>query len=750
MGLEPTTLGTTNQYSNQLSYSHHFVSANLSISAYIAKFLSVNLHGGIKFQNMETEELVELQVSGMHCNNCALSVHKLLEKRGLQDIFVDFANDEVKFKTNDTSVTPGIIKDIEGLGYKVSEDSIPIQEKFYEKVENKFFFSLIFTIPLFSHMFLPFHWLHDPIVQLALCLPVYILGCIHFGKSGLNSLKNGIPNMDVLIFIGSSAAFIYSLYGTIQNLGPDFLFYETAATIITLVLLGNVLEKRSVSQTTSAVRDLMRFQEVKANKMIDGEIMEIQASEIRPGDTLVVNSGDKIPVDGEIIWGEASLNEAMLTGESLPLEKSKYDQVIGGTLIEKGSIHMLVTKTGKHTVLSQIIDLMKKAQAAKPPIQKLGDKVAAIFVPVVVGISVLTFILAFYAFDITFQKAMLNAIAVLVISCPCAMGLATPTAVMVGLGRAAKNGILIKGGNTIEEIAKLKFMVFDKTGTLTTGNFKIKSIDCINITEKKAESIIYGIEAYSNHPIARSLVTELSSRSPEKIIFTKVSEEKGLGMTGTDMDGNNYSFGSKLILDPEEDAADYSLFLKLNGVLVARIAIEDEIKPEASKLIMTLKNLGIKPVLLSGDQKKKCEELAAVLGIDEIYAESLPHQKLEIIEKIKHRGKTAMVGDGINDAPALTTSDVGISMSNSSQIAIQSAEVVLLKNDLGMIDHMLRIGKHTLLTIKQNLFWAFFYNVVAIPIAALGFLNPMVGAFTMAFSDVIVIGNSIRLKTKSL
>ncbi len=699
---------------------------------------------------METEELIELQVSGMHCNNCALSVHKMLEKKGLQEIYVDFANDEVKFKTSDKSLTPSIIKEIEGLGYKVSEDSIPIEEKYYDKVENRFYFSLIFTIPLFSHMFLPFHWLHNPYTQLALATPVFILGCIHFGKSAYNSLRNGVPNMDVLIFIGSSAAFIYSLYGTINNLGPDYLFYETSATIISLVLLGNLLEKRSVSQTTSAVRDLMKFQEVKAKRLLDGSITEIHSNEIRPGDTLVVNSGDKIPVDGEIIWGEASVNEAMLTGESMPVEKSKYDQAIGGTLIEKGSIHMLVTKIGKHTVLAQIIELMKKAQAAKPAIQKLGDKVAAIFVPVVVGIAILTFLLAYYAFDVTFQKSMLNAIAVLVISCPCAMGLATPTAVMVGLGRAAKNGILIKGGNTIEEIAKLKYMVFDKTGTLTTGNFRIKDLDYINTPEEEVVSIISAIEAYSNHPIAKSLVTELAKKLPSRIIFTKITEEKGLGMNAIDAEGNTYKFGSKHLLEQGEETGDYGLFLQKNGVLIARIAIEDEIKPEAAKLIETLKQLDIIPVLLSGDLKKTCERIAVTLGIEEVYEEILPHEKLEIIEKIKNRGKTAMVGDGINDAPALTSSDVGISMSDASHIAIQSAEVVLLKSNLAAIDSMLRIGKHTLLTIKQNLFWAFFYNVIAIPVAALGFLNPMVGALAMAFSDVIVIGNSIRLKTKSL
>ncbi len=697
-----------------------------------------------------TDELVELQVTGMHCNNCALSVHKILEKKGLEDVYVDFANEEVKFRTHDAAAIPQIVKDIEGLGYKVREADIPYRDKFYEKIENKFLFSLIFTVPLFLHMLLPFHWLHNPYVQLALCLPVFILGCFHFGKSAFNSLKNGIPNMDVLIFIGSSAAFIYSLVGTFQHLGSEYLFYETSATIITLVLLGNVLEKRSVSQTTSAVRDLVKFQEVKATKMVDGNAVIIPSNEIQVGDTLVVNTGEKIPADGEVIWGEASVNEAMITGESIPVEKNKYDQVIGGTIIEKGNIHMLATKVGKQTVLSQIIELMKRAQASKPTIQKLGDKVAAIFVPVVISISLLTFGLAYLVFDLAFQKALLNAIAVLVISCPCAMGLATPTAVMVGLGRAAKNGILIKGGNTLEELAKLKYMVFDKTGTLTSGNFKIKKLDVLDLTDQEVRSIIWGIESYSNHPIAKSLVNELSKQDKTKIIFTKVLEEKGVGMSATDADGNAYKFGSKHILNANEEAGDYSLFLKKNNHLIARIAIEDEIKPEAATLINTLKQLNIVPVLLSGDQQKKCDELASTLGITEVYAEKLPDQKLAIIEQFKHKGKTAMVGDGINDAPALTLSDVGISMSNASQIAIQSAEVVLLKSDLKAIDFMLRIGRHTLLTIKQNLFWAFFYNVVAIPVAALGFLNPMVGALTMAFSDVIVIGNSIRLKTKSL
>ncbi|HCN82326.1 MAG TPA: ATPase P [Sphingobacteriaceae bacterium] len=699
------------------------------------------------------DQLIELNVTGMHCNNCAISVHKMLEKRGLKDVYVDFANEEVKFRSQGEDIVPEVIKDIEGLGYKVSATDELNQEHFHEKVENKFFFSLLFTVPLFVHMFLPFHWLHDPYIQLALCLPVFVTGVLHFGKSAYHSVKNGVPNMDVLIFIGSSAAFIYSLVGTINHLGSDYLFYETAATIITLVLLGNVLEKRSVKQTTSAVRDLLKFQENFAIRIINGKKEQIKSADIQPGNTLVVNTGDRVPTDGEIIWGEASVNESMITGESIPVEKGKYDQVIGGTIIEKGNIHILATRVGKHTVLSQIIDLMKRAQAAKPPIQKLGDKVAAIFVPVVVSISLLTFFLAHFVFDVSTQKALMNAIAVLVISCPCAMGLATPTAVMVGLGRAAKNGILIKGGNTIEELASLKYLVFDKTGTLTSGKFKLKNLEVFDITEDEAAGIILGIEEHSNHPIAASLVSELKNKAIKKIIFSKVREEKGIGMKAIDADGNEYELGSKSILNlqaGEQDAPGFNLYLKKNNKLIARIAIEDDIKPDAAELIRDLKAMNIVPILLSGDQKQKCEDIAAKLGIEKVYSEKLPHEKLAIIEDLKKGGKTGMVGDGINDAPALTTSDVGISMSNASQIAIQSAEVVLLNSDLKSIHLLLRVGRHTLLTIKQNLFWAFFYNIIAIPIAALGFLNPMVGAFTMAFSDVIVIGNSIRLKTKSI
>jgi len=699
---------------------------------------------------IQENDLVELNVTGMHCNNCALSVHKMLEKKGLQDIHVDFANEEVKFTGIKKWSLPEIIKDIENLGFKVYETEDIPKEKFYDKIENRFYFSLVFAIPLFSHMFLPFYWLHNAYVQLFLCLPVFILGFIHFGKSAFNSIKSGVPNMDVLVFIGFTSAFIYSLIGTFLNLGANYMFYETTAVIITLVLLGNVFEKRSVSQTTSAIKDLIKYQQIKAIRIKDGEHETIDSRMIESGDTLLINTGDKIPADGDIIWGDASVNESLLTGESIPVEKTKYDSVIGGTIVEQGSIKITATKVGKHSILSQIIEIMKKAQASKPSIQRLGDRVAGVFVPVVVSISLLTFVLSYFAFNIELSEAIMRAIAVLVISCPCAMGLATPTAVMVGLGRGAKKGILIKGGATVEEMANLKYMVFDKTGTLTTGDFIIKTLEVVGISKNEAASIIVGLESYSNHPVARSLVKELQAQANHKFIFTEVNEVKGMGIKAIDKDGYTYEIGSNKIITAQTKEVDFDIYLKRNGKIISKISIEDELRPDAKELIDTLKHQKITPILLSGDRKEKCESLAKVLGIDMVFSEKLPQEKLDIIDSFKKKGITAMVGDGINDAPALTTAHVGISLGNASQVAIQSAKVILLNNELKSVITLLKVGKHTLITIKQNLFWAFFYNIFAIPLAALGFLGPMLAALAMASSDVIVIGNSLRLKIKKL
>lgn len=706
-----------------------------------------------KLNRMNDSHTVELRVSGMHCNNCALAVHKLLEKKGASDIYVNFATDEVRFLANGLD-QESIKQDIQNLGYKVTHPFEElVEEKFYQKDEFKFIFALVFAIPLMAHMFFSWQPLHNPLVQFILCVPVFTLGFLYFGKSALGSIKGGMPNMDVLIFTSSTAAFLYSTTGWLLNLGHNYLFFETTATIITLVLLGNVIEKRSIAKTTSAIQDLLKYQHVTATRLLDGTMEKIPSSMVQVGDILMVNNGDKIPVDGEVISGLASLDESMITGESLPVEKQKYDAVIGGTIVVQGNIQMMASKVGSHTILSQIIYLMKQAQASKPAIQKLGDRVAGIFVPVVVSIAVLTFLIGTLFFEISTQKAFLSAIAVLVISCPCAMGLATPTAVAVGLGRAAQNGILIKGGDTVETLAGVKYFIFDKTGTLTTGKFVLNSIDTTHITLQEAQSIIYAIEQYSSHPIAKSIVENLSKSHLDKIILTKVQEERGIGMYAEDSDGNVYRLGSSKIVTStlnQEENKMYSIFLLKNNQLVAKIAIQDEIKPNAQQIIQYLVQQNITPVILSGDTSQKCQELAQYLMIRDVYAEQSPEQKLEVINFFKTKGKVVMLGDGINDAPALTTADVGISMSNASQIAIQSAQVVLLKSDLMSIQYLLQIANHTLKTIKQNLFWAFAYNVIAIPIAAIGMLNPMIGALTMAGSDVVVIGNAIRLKYKNI
>jgi Cu+-exporting ATPase len=697
-----------------------------------------------------------LNVEGMTCSNCALGIKKKLEKKGLEGVSVNFSTGEVIYSENKKIDLEEIKNDINSLGFKVLDTSEE-EKKGLSSIEKKFYFTLFFTIPLFLHMFFSHDFiLNNAWVQLGLCLPVFLIGFFHFGKSALSSLKTGVPNMDVLIIIGATAAFGYSLVGAILYHGTpeahNYLFFETAATIISLVLLGNVLEHRSVKQTTTAIKELNQLQKTTAKRVLaNGELEEVQYNDIKEEDVLQVNTGDKIAVDGEIIWGEATINEAMISGESTPLEKEIGAKVIGGTIIENGSIKMKAEKVGSETVLSKIIEMVKNAQQDQPSIQRLGDKVSAIFVPVVVGIAALTFTLAFFVFDISFKQSMMQSIAVLVISCPCAMGLATPTAVMVGIGRAAKKGILIKGGSTLELFANSKNIVFDKTGTLTTGKFIIKKTKLYELVdEQELKNILFSLEQHSSHPIAKSIFEYL--KTDAKIIdLVEVKELKGLGVEAKDKEGNFYQVGSNKIDLNQTAEKNHSLFILKNEKLIAGIDIEDELKDNVSETINLLNEQGLNTVLLSGDRAEKCNDLAKEIGIKTVFSEQLPEDKISKIEELEKSAFTVMVGDGINDAPALVKASVGVSLSKATQVAVQSAQIVLLNDkDLSQVYEAYLISKHTLKTIKQNLFWAFFYNVVAIPIAAFGFLNPMVAALAMAFSDVVVIGNSIRLKSKKL
>ncbi len=696
------------------------------------------------------------KVEGMTCTNCALGIRRALEKEGFHNVSADFTTGEVRFETSDKSRLPVAIRRIESIGYQVKSALHEQEEKGggMAPIEKKFWFSALFTLPLLLHMFLPVPILHNDLFQLALTIPVFVVGFLHFGRSAWYSLRAGVTNMDVLIFLGSTAAFIYSLIGTVYGLGHDYLFYETSASIITIVLLGNMLEHRSVRKTTSAIDDLVRLQKNTARRLItelhsgSETVEEVDAALVEKGDRVLVNMGDQIPVDGQIVGGTGSVDESLISGESVPVDKQQGDMVVGGTLLVAGNLRIKTSATGNETVLSQIIELVRKAQADKPRLQNLADKISMVFVPTVVVLALLTILFWVFGTDLPFRDSLMRGIAVLVIACPCALGLAIPTAVVVGLGRAAKNGILIRGGSAIDSFSTIDTVVFDKTGTLTTGNFRIKQLSCFGTPEDKVRGILYSLEKHSGHPLAQAITKQF--RDAEPISFETVEEEKGLGVKATGKDGNTYVAGSYNIAAHLTDDDRHNVYLLMNDRLIAWLDMEDEVKPGAAELIAFLKNKGMKTVLLSGDRRWRCDTIAEHLGIDEVYAEQLPGEKLDVIGKLSGNGRVAMVGDGINDAPALTKADVGISMSDATQVAVKSAGIVLLKGDLRLLEKAFGMTRTTLRTVKENLFWAFFYNVAAIPLAMAGLLTPIVAAFAMAASDVVVVLNSLRLKTRKL
>ncbi|MEZ4984887.1 MAG: cation-translocating P-type ATPase [Saprospiraceae bacterium] len=699
------------------------------------------------------KEMIALEVDGMDCSNCAASISRFLERKGLEEVFVNFQTKEVRFVRNDERLTlEQARKGIEKLGYTIVEKEQPLA---FWTLEKKLLISALCTLPLLlSHvgMAIGWHWesLHNPWVQLALTLPPFIIGVTHFGSSAMSSLRGGVPNMDVLIFIGSTAAFMYSLVGLWwQN--PDYYFFETTATIITLVLLGNWMEHRAVARTTSAIGELTRLQAEKARRIMpSGTLVEIPRSELKKDMLVQINEGDIVPSDAIVEQGETFVDESMLTGESMPVAKTIGAELIGGSLLQQGHVQARIIAVGKDTVLSQMVELVKTAQQDKPPIQQLADKVSAIFVPVVVGIALLTFLVSYWGLGIPAGQALLNAIAVLVISCPCAMGLATPTAVMVGVGRLAQMGVLIKGGRTVEQLAGIRQLVFDKTGTLTTGNFRLEGATYFTKEEPLANAIAWTMEQHSNHPIARSLYSELAQRPRAEALPALIMEEvKGIGMSARTEDGETrYTLGGARILPNALKDTSGDIFLLRNETLMAAWHLGDDLKTGMEATIAALHEQGIGTAILSGDQKHKTRQLAERIGINEWYGEQLPAEKLAVIENLATRGAVAMVGDGINDAPALAKADLGISLSNASSVAIQSAKVVLLNGRIDVLPQAMALSRKTVQTIRQNLFWAFAYNIVAIPIAAAGYLNPMWAALFMAFSDVIVIGNSLLLRYK--
>jgi P-type Cu+ transporter len=704
-------------------------------------------------------EKIAWKVDGMTCSNCALSVSTYLTKQGLQNVKVNPITGDVQFEQA-APIEEKILKTgIKKLGYTVQEavnkSNTTNKKSFLANNKQRFLFTLPFTLTLMLHMLpasMHMHWLMNPFMQLALCLPVFVVGMYFFGRSAVKSLMHGIANMNVLITVGALAAFIYSLVGMWQNLGMDYYFFETTASIITLVFLGNYLEEASIQATQKAVKSLTNTQVVMANMIAyddahEEQIFPVENIYLKSGDLVLIKNGEQVPADCKILWGDCMVNEAIVTGESLPIAKQKKDFLIGGSVLENGTVKAQVTAAGKDSVLSGIVQMVQNAQAEKPAMQKLADKISSIFVPLVLGIAAITFLLNYYAFSIPFGNAIMRAIAVLVISCPCAMGLATPAAIAVGLGRAAKNGILFKNANALEFFKNITQVVFDKTGTLTTGKLSIAKFET-SIDENEFKKIVYSLEKFSNHPVAKIILQEWKTNNA--IAWKKIEEIKGLGIQAEDDKGNIFEAGSFKLYNNASTESIHNIYIYKNKIQIGWIDLQDEIRPEAKAVIDYLQKQNIKTILLSGDHKSKCENVAKQLGIQNIIAEQTPEQKLETITRLNNETPTAMVGDGINDAPALAKATIGISLSDASHIAMQSADVILMNNGIKNLPLALGLGKHTFITIKQNLFWAFIYNIVAIPIAAFGLLIPTLAAIAMGFSDIVLAANSVRLYKKNV
>ncbi|MFM7216958.1 MAG: heavy metal translocating P-type ATPase [Bacteroidota bacterium] len=709
-----------------------------------------------------------LRVEGMDCANCAMTITRTLEKKGYHGIKVDFASGEVRFEEVESGRIDQAVDAVNDLGYEVvarsdQRKNVPADEATNSDEGNRFPYLFVLcavlSLPLMGHMVLSWHPLHDPWVQFVLCTPVMMIGWRQFGKSAWKSIRAGVPNMDVLVTVGATSAYLYSLPVVIGSsyFPSSTPYFETAASIITFILLGNLIEQRSVRKTTDSIRALQRLQPDKARRIIHSgeteQIEEVPSDQLAEGDIVSISEGGRVPADGIVLQGMATFDESMMTGESLPVTRAEGQPVMSGTMCVGGTLRIRCTATGMDSTLHRIIGLVKDAQHDKPGIQRLGDRVSAVFVPVVVGISIVAFFVNRYGLGIDLSESIMRSIAVLVISCPCAMGLATPTAVMVGIGRAAREGILIKGGSTLERLAKADVFVFDKTGTLTTGDFELTSVAAHGIDETELIRIVYGLELTSHHPLAKSIIRSISDRYgiPEKTDWEKVQEDKGVGIHGWNQKGDLFSAGSHLLVAHTGMPDEHAIYVTKNNQLIGTIDLSDRIKHDVVKLVSELHRLGKRVLMMSGDSEERCKRIADEAGITEYRYRLSPHDKLSEIKKLSATNKTVMVGDGINDAPALAASSVGVSISGATDVAVDAAQVILLKSkDLSPLIQSWKLSKMTYTTIRQNLFWAFIYNIVAIPFAAAGQMSPMFGALSMAFSDVIVVGNSLRLNQRKI
>ncbi|MSU02460.1 heavy metal translocating P-type ATPase [Tissierella pigra] len=710
-----------------------------------------------------------LIIEGMTCAACSTRVEKVLNK-------LEGVKATVNLSTNKATVQylsgltdeETLIKTVEKAGYKAEieierdlDREKEMREKEIKSLKTSFIISAILSIPLFSAMFFHMAGIHNILsngwFQLALATPVQFIIGYRFYKGAYNALRGGGANMDVLISMGTSAAYFYSIYNLLT--GVHEYYFESSAVIITLILLGKTFEAVAKGKTSEAIKKLMGLQPKTAKVIKDGVEMDIPIEKVEIGDIIVVRPGEKIPVDGIIVEGNSSVDESMLTGESIPVDKSVDDEVIGATINKYGAFKFRATKIGKDTVLSQIIKLVEDAQGSKAPVQRLADKISGIFVPVVVVIALLTFVGFYFISD--FNVGLVNAVAVLVIACPCALGLATPTAIMVGTGKGAENGILIKSGEHLERAHKMDTIVFDKTGTITKGEPEVT--DIVSITEIEKEEILRiaaSVEKTSEHPLGQSIVKKGEEELLKLSIPTDFAAIPGKGLRAILEDkeilvgnrklmgDNNISIseGEKDLLRLEEEGKT-AMLISIDNKLSGIIAVADQIKETSQKAIEQLKSMGLEVYMITGDNERTAKAIAKEVGITNILAEVLPENKAEVVEKLKSEGKhIGMVGDGINDAPALAAADVGFAIGTGTDVAMEAADITLMRGDLSGVVTAIKLSHRTMKTIKENLFWAFFYNTIGIPFAALGFLDPMIAGAAMAFSSVSVVTNSLRLK----
>lgn len=711
-----------------------------------------------------------LIIEGMTCAACSTRVEKALKKLdGVVKANVNLSNNKATVEYPSGAIEDDtLIKTVEKAGYKAEieverdlDREKELREKEIKSLKTSFIISAILSAPLLSAMFFHMAGVDNILLngwfQFALATPVQFIIGWRFYKGAYNALRGGGANMDVLVSMGTSAAYFYSVYNVI--VGVHEYYFEASAIIITLILLGKTFEAVAKGKTSEAIKKLMGLQPKTARVVRDGEEIDLPIEKVEIGDIIVVRPGEKIPVDGKIVEGHSAIDESMITGESIPVDKSVDDEVIGATINKLGSFKFKATKIGKDTVLSQIVKLVEDAQGSKAPVQRLADKISGIFVPIVVGIAALTFIIAYFLTG-EFDIGLINAVAVLVIACPCALGLATPTAIMVGTGKGAENGILIKSGEHLERAHKMNAIVFDKTGTITKGEPEVTDIITFEAERDEILRIAASIERTSEHPLGQSIV----KKGQEELI--KLSEpEKFMAVPGKGLkatfEGKEVFIGNRKLMKDNnisieiaeekllslEEQGKTAMILGINGKLSGIIAVADGIKETSKKAISDLKDMGLDIYMMTGDNARTARAIAEQVGIDNILAEVLPENKAEEVEKIKSTGKhVGMVGDGINDAPALAAADVGFAIGTGTDVAMEAADITLMRGDLSGVVTAIRLSHMTMKTIKQNLFWAFFYNSVGIPFAALGFLNPMVAGAAMAFSSVSVVTNSLRLK----